>query len=216
MKKILKPFIGILILGCTLMATSCFDIVEAVSKNGTQYHFYWRIAMANSMATVTGEEATSMFDSVDENQASLFPSASIKKFFNDFETGIEANFDVNRNEQDAELTKFLPTEKGNKFILPVSFSDEMNKSLSSMNDDNTQDAETKEIANILLASFKYRILIDKNILPNAKKAYFEKQRGGIQDIPLLDYGNNYSIEIPLVVFTKSDELKLNAIIIEKK
>lgn len=213
MKRFWKPFISVLILGCAFMTTSCFDIVEAVSKNGTQYHFYWKISMANSMAEITGEEPGTMFDSIDEIEDFPFPNTSVKKFSNEYESGVEINFDASRNEKDSELVKFVPTEKGNNFILPISFADEMSKSF---NDEDDMDRETKMVVGILLASFKYRIFIDKNILPIAKKAYFEKRNGGIQEVLLLDYGTNYSIEFPLILFTQNNELKLDAVIIEKR
>ena len=129
------------------------------------------------------------------------------------ETGLEFRFEIKPETNNEKLKALLPKKSSDKYFIPFTFLDDMT---SSTDDFNPQDSEYAAIAMMILSTAKFKIMIDKTIIPSFDKAYFE----GFDDesylnIPFFDYGNCFCLEVPFtVIFTKS-EYKLNKIVLTK-
>lgn len=76
------------------------------------------------------------------------------------------------------------------------------------------DDEQEDIVLAMLSSAKGRILISKKIIPNIKVAYFEGRGAENRTVPVFDYGDDFCVEFPFILFLESDIYNFDKLVLK--
>ena len=210
MKKIKRCAGLILLAGFILVFSSCFDVVQAVSKEGDDYRFYFKLTISNAILAFTGENVDTIFGDIEFGD--IEPGVSARKIVTEVDSGVELSAKISKNETDPDLLKLVPIEKVDSVIIYLPYANDISESVNETDSKMSGEAET--IAKLMLSTAKLRFLISKDILQAAKRAYFKTIDDGIKEVPIFNYGNDFCVEVPMLLFT-DDTISFDQLFIER-
>lgn len=206
-----KSLLSIFIIVLVLTLTSCIDYVQSITYSNGKYHLYHKITLSKILFEMTGEDAEYSVDEfLDTSSHELPDYITLKGVNTETEAGFEFILDVDPKTASEEEKQFLPTMSGDKYFIPLHISESMSDS------DDFDDVDLADSVTLLMISTaKLRVMIAKNIMPSIQNAYFEAEDGENFYISVFDYGNNYCLEIPFLLFFENYLYDLNRIIITR-
>lgn len=192
-----KRYLLICTIICAMLFTSCFDSLESITYSNGEYVITTRFTISKTtleMATESDESGVTA-DSILKEMTDLFPSnASIEKVDTDTDFGISVTMKVKPNTKDENAKGFLPTIS----------TDASYFQFNPIESDYFSNAE-EGIANLMLASAKWRILISKKVMPTIKSAHLKYFLSGDKIyFPVVDLIDMYYIEIPFSLLILDD------------
>ena len=204
MKKI---GLGICIGLCCLSLTGCIDIVQHITRksDGTDQNTISltiakaMLEMAASMqgnSSVNYDELFTEFNASDMKEYEQF-GAKITKINDQVNVGYLIDMNINYKDKDilkainAEDIDFIPQYTKKKMTIYVG---------SLQDDDSSQTGN--EMAQLFLATSKYRLLISKSCMPSISKVILKESKKSTE-ISYLDLYDEYLIEIPIMRLLKN-------------
>ncbi|EPF28913.1 hypothetical protein C5N99_05900 [Treponema medium] len=204
MKKI---GLGICIGLCCLSLTGCIDIVQHITRksDGTDQNTISltiakaMLEMAASMqgnSSVNYDELFTEFNASDMKEYEQF-GAKITKINDQVNVGYLIDMNINYKDKDilkainAEDIDFIPKYTKKKMTIYVG---------SLQDDDSSQTGN--EMAQLFLATSKYRLLISKSCMPSISKVILKESKKSTE-ISYLDLYDEYLIEIPIMRLLKN-------------
>ena len=204
MKKI---GLGICIGVCCLSLTGCIDIVQHITRksDGTDQNTISltiakaMLEMAASMqgnSSVNYDELFTEFNASDMKEYEQF-GAKITKINDQVNVGYLIDMNINYKDKDilkainAEDIDFIPKYTKKKMTIYVG---------SLQDDDSSQTGN--EMAQLFLATSKYRLLISKSCMPSISKVILKESKKSTE-ISYLDLYDEYLIEIPIMRLLKN-------------
>ena len=159
------------------------------------------------------EDAEDFVDELLDYSSSEIPeNVTMNGVDTETEAGFELIFDVDPKTATEEEKEFLPTKSGDKYFIPF-YMKEMLSDIDDFDDVDLDDSFTLA----MFSTGKVRVMIAKNIIPSIKDAYFEAEDEDDENfyISVFDYGNNYSLEIPFLLFFDDYMYDLDRIVITR-
>ena len=193
---------------------SCVDYIQSISYKGGKYHLYYKVTFSKILMELAEEDVDDFMKDFNEEFVEPMPEFfSANPVNTELEVGVEFSFDIDPKNATDEEKDVLPKKAGNKYLIPFSFSNE----LSQADDFDSLDAESESIAMAMMSTAKFRILIAKNIIPKIDSAYFVAEDEDDENyyISVFDYGNNYCLEIPFLLFVDNYLYDLDRIVITR-
>ena len=204
MKKI---GLGICIGLCCLSLTGCIDIVQHITRksDGTDQN-----TISLTIAKAMLEMATSMQGNSSVNYDELFTefNASDMKEYEQFgakitkindQVNVGYLIDMNINYKDKDILKAINAEDID--FIPKYTKKKMTIYVGSLQDDDSSQTGN-EMAQLFLATSKYRLLISKSCMPSISKVILKESKKSTE-ISYLDLYDEYLIEIPIMRLLKN-------------
>ena len=139
-----------------------------------------------------------------------------KKWYNVFNTLKKITVIINGVEPLKTATEeekgFLPTKSSSKYYIPFYISEIISDS------DDFDDVDLDDSFTLaMFSAAKVRVMIAKNIIPKIDSAYFVAEDEDDENyyISVFDYGNNYCLEIPFLLFVDNYLYDLDRIVITR-
>lgn len=191
---------------------SCIDYVQSVSVKDDTYKLYYKITLSKALFALMNENPESIFeDFLDSEETKDFPeNIEMTKVDTDLEVGAEIKMAISSKTNDKDEQLFLPIIEKNKITIPFLAGYVFGELDFSEQDFNFNDKAT--IKAFFLSS-KLHILISKNLISKPEVCYFEAKAGQHYSIPFFDYGENWGLEIPFIVFFEPEMYDFKNIII---
>ena len=204
MKKI---GLGICIGLCCLSLTGCIDIVQHITRksDGTDQNTISltiakaMLEMAASMqgnSSVNYDELFTEFNASDMKEYEQF-GAKITKINDQVNVGYL--IDMNINYKDKDILKAINAEDID--FIPKYTKKKMTIYAGSLQDDDSSQTGN-EMAQLFLATSKYRLLISKSCMPSISKVILKESKKSTE-ISYLDLYDEYLIEIPIMRLLKN-------------
>ena len=208
-----KSLLFVFIIAIVLMLTSCIDYVQSITYSNGKYHLYHKVTLSKLLLEMADEDAESFVDELLDYSSSEIPeNVTMKGVNTETEAGFEFILDVDPKTATEDEKEFLPTKSGDKYFIPFYVS-EMMSDFDDFDDVDLDDSFTLA----MFSTGKVRVMIAKNIIPSIKDAYFEAEDEDDENfyISVFDYGNNYSLEIPFLLFFDEYLYDLDRIVITR-
>lgn len=208
-----KSLLSVFIIAIVLMLTSCIDYVQSISYSNGKYHLYHKVTLSKLLLEMADEDAEYFVDEILETSSYELPeNVTMKGVNTETEAGFEFILDVDPKTATEDEKAFLPTKSGDKYFIPFYVS-EMMSDFDDFDDVDLDDSFTLA----MFSTGKVRVMIAKNIIPSIKDAYFEAEDEDDENfyISVFDYGNNYSLEIPFLLFFDEYLYDLDRIVITR-
>lgn len=215
-----KRLFSILVGLSLIMFTSCLDVVQTVSKKDNSYNLSYRVSVSKSgldMANLTTDSIKEIFEgmiSVLKESASEGNQFKYDEFNTKSEYGFTTSFSVASDEQNKAFQAYLPVAKGSSITVPLNIIPLEYKSLfqQGINASNP-DKETLNIINMMVSSYKYKLMLPKELTGEIKSAKLSGKGKAValNFYPVLD---SYMIEIPLDLYINPDA-NYNSVVITK-
>ena len=207
MKNIIRLVYVLLI---CLFFTSCVDYVQSISYSNGKYKMYYKVTLSKVLFAMVDEDPEELFEDFDEEALTELPeNVDVKPVNTDLEVGAEFTVLIDPHTTNDDEKLLLPKIAGNKCFIPFLLGD--NKSIS--DSVKSKDSEDEAFTEAFLSSSKCRVLISKNVLPSIETAYFEGKGSQNYSIPILDYGDNYCLEIPFIILTQEGMYRTDRIVV---
>lgn len=185
---------------CLLLLTSCFDGLESISYENDEYKITYRLTISKlllEMASSTSGESINYDSITEEISEQVLENASIEPVNTDLDFGVSATMRIKKDTKDEEQRKILPSVVDGKCFIPLLLKDER---FDDLGKDISSETDTTFLANA-----KWRILISKKIIADAKSAYIENTDTEERSyFSVTDLTDMYYIEIPFL-FLMSEE-----------
>lgn len=190
--------------GCVLLCvfilavTSCLEITQHVSMNGTVMRTQTRITVQKSLLAMAeaygGDLDESDFDFTTAESIKVPPKLAkeFTKIDSELEYGVSLVAEYTMNEafnaqKSMDNAFFLPVKQGNTLvfdIMPSAFD---------------RENEYEDLTLLILAAYKYRLYISKSVLANPQTVTITRDDFNY-DALLINYPDFTAVEIPILVF----------------
>lgn len=195
---------------CCLSLTGCLDIVQHVTRksDGTDQNTISitiakaMLEMATAMqgtqngdSSINYDEFFSEFNASDMEEYEQF-GAKITKINDQVNVGYL--IDMNLNYKDKNTLKVINAE--NIDFIPKYEKKKMSIYVGSLQDDASSQTDN-EMAQLFLATSKYRLLVSKSCMPSISKVILKEAKKSTK-IGYLDLYDEYLIEIPIMLLLK--------------
>ena len=192
---------------CCLSLTGCIDIVQHITRksDGTEQN------------TISITVAKAMIEMASAMQGE--PSVNYDALFNEFNTSdmeeyeqfgakitkindqVNAGYliDMNLNYKDKDVLKAINAEDID--FIPKYGKKKMTIYVGSLQDDDSSKSDN-EMAQLFLATSKYRLLVSKSCLPSISKVLLKEAKNSTE-ISWFDLYDEYMIDIPMAMLLKN-------------
>ena len=192
---------------CCLSLTGCIDIVQHITRksDGTEQNTI-SITVAKAMiemaSAMQGEPSVNYdalfneFNTSDMDEYEQF-GAKITKINDQVNAGYLIDMNLNYKDKDvlkainAEDIDFIPKYEKKKMTIYV----------GSLQDDDSSKSDN-EMAQLFLATSKYRLLVSKSCLPSISKVLLKEAKNSTE-ISWFDLYDEYMIDIPMAMLLKN-------------
>jgi len=191
-----------------IMLTSCLDAIEYITldKNG-DIELSFMITISKSLFEMGGggESVEDTFEDeiIDPKEISeMIPGAMDVKtrlVDSDVDYGYLFTFTLPRDYQPAPDTPMAPrfTKSGLVILLAMGGEEEA--------DTEESDESMDDMAAAIFSSAKYKVQISKQLLKSASRAYIYSADGEETSVELVDLGDNYLVNLPMLMVMMSEE-----------
>lgn len=194
--------------------TSCVDYVQSISYKDGCYQIYYKVTLSKLLFIIADENPEEIFRTFDLESSDDFPeNVSLSPVNTDLEVGGEAMLYINPRTTDETEISHLPKISGNKCFIPFLLGE--NETIYNSLDSDSIDDYGESLGEAILSSAKCRILISKNVIPYIETAYFTGKGNQNYSIPVFDYGDEFCIEIPLIVLFQKGMYRTDRIVVIK-
>lgn len=196
---------ALLIAGTTLLLTGCLEVVQHIGTgSGNTVDNYIRITLQRSIfsfAESFGGEAPS-----DDEFAREFGMTE-NEVMKDLPEGVTAQFEPIVTDYDYGFALTTTTNRSfraerDAAFIPQLVGDELHVMLPPGNDEEANEAA------FFLASAKYRIIVDKTILPILQEANLINTRGESVPVDLTEFQNVWLVEFPVLLWLSAGDQPL--------
>lgn len=208
-----KSLLSVFIIAIVLTLTSCIDYVQSITYSNGKYHLYHKITLSKLLLELADEDAEDFVEELLEDSSDEIPDyVSMKGVNTETEAGYEFIMDINPKTATEEEKGFLPTKSSSKYYIPFYISEIISDSYD-FDDVDLDDSFTLA----MFSAAKIRVMIAKNIIPKIDSAYFVAEYEDDENyyISVFDYGNNYCLEIPFLLFVDNYLYDLDKIVITR-
>ena len=208
MKKFNKIILSVLLLSVVCLFTSCIDYVQTISFVDGQYISTYKVTMSKLLMEQTDSEDSFYMDieDIEDSLAEMGCEYAVQNIDNDFDAGYEFALAVDEDDTDYD---FMPYLYHSELHIPFLLGQDSDEFEDILNDD---DDEIQAITLMMLSSGKARVIIDKDIMPDIRGAYFAGYDSDC-DLPVYDYGDSFGVEIPLTVLALGSDYDLEYLIV---
>ncbi len=208
----LLPFLLVSLFSLSFM--SCVDYVQSIGYKNGKYQIYYKLTLSKMVFAMMDADPEDMFREIGMNDTSdIPPGASFRRVDTDLDVGFEISAEINPKTANENDKKALPFSEGNRMYVPFLPGEEdvFPEDFSDIAD--SEDDMTSAMAQAMLSSTKFRILLSKKMVPAVGTVYFEGLRGQDCSLPVFDYGDSYCIEIPLILFTEKGKYRFDRVVV---
>ena len=203
-----------LIFSCLLL-TSCVDYVQSITYKNGKYHMYYKITLSKLIFAMGDQDPDEVFKEFDEEEIGELPlNAKVKTINTDIEGGYEFSFEIDPRTTDKTEKSFLPKVAGKKCFIPFLLGD--NETIADSVEKESDNNYGEAFAEAIMSSAKCRILISKGVLPSIETAYFEGKGNQNYSIPVFDYGDDYCLEIPVIILLQKGMYRTDRVVVIRK
>ena len=211
MKRIILP-ITVLIL--VLSLGSCLDAIQYVTVNNqSEIEMSFMLTISKGLFEMGGGDE-SVEDTFSEEVfdpdeiSSMIPGArnvEARLIDSDVDYGYLFHFTLPRGYEAADDTPMVPHIGWDRMEILLAFpGDEAEADEESGEEASMQDS-MDEMGEAIFSSAKYKVQISKRLLENAERAYVRESSGEITDLDLVDLGDNYLVNLPMLMVMMSEE-----------
>lgn len=208
-----KSLLSVFIIAIVLTLTSCIDYVQSITYSNGKYHLYHKITLSKLLFELADEDAEDFVEELLEDSSDEIPDyVSMKGVNTETEAGYEFIMDINPKTATEEEKGFLPTKSSSKYYIPFCISEIISDS------DDFDDVDLDDSFTLaMFSAAKVRVMIAKNIIPKIDSAYFVAEDEDDENyyISVFDYGNNYCLEVPFLLFVDNYLYDLDRIVITR-
>ena len=207
-RRILVTVCGIII---ALGMSSCLDAIEYITlDDGGDIKLSFMITLSRGLVEM-GSEGESIEDTFEEEVldpdelSSMIPGATAvdaRPIDSDVDYGYLFTFTIPRGYKPEPETPMAPRFSKNGIEILLGMPDKGEEAEGGEAD---SDDSMDEMAEAIFSSAKYKIQISKKLLKRASRAYLYNAEGEEFSVDLIDLGDNYLVNLPMLLVMDPEE-----------
>ena len=215
MKTMKKALLIAICIIAAFSLSSCLDALQHITVNNKgDIELSFILTISKGLFAMSGggksgslEEAFTE-DVIDPDELSaMIPQATnveARLIDSDIDYGYHFRFTIPRDFQPADNTPMVPRIGWDSIEILLGLPAE--KEETAQETETGPSDEMDEMGEAIFSSAKYKVQISKKLLESAGKAYVRTESGEITKVDLVDLGDTYLVNLPILMMMENEEL----------